>query len=132
MAAGAVGVCVAKPSEALALAQGGIRGILITSPFASQASLNMLPLIWALDPQLICVIDSPSMARTLAGVLRTIPYPTDGTEPKQLNVLLDVDGGHHRTGCDPNDALDLALFIQSQPGLRLRGVQCYIGHIQVI
>jgi D-serine deaminase-like pyridoxal phosphate-dependent protein len=158
MNVGAVGVCVAKPSEALALAKGGIRGILITSPFASQASLNLLPQIWALDPQLIVytsylrchshfiytfvliplccccyysAIDSPTMARTLSSVLRTIPYPSDGSEPKQLNVLLDIDGGHHRTGCKPEDALDLALFIQSSPGLRLRGVQCYIGHIQV-
>ena len=49
-----------------------------------------------------------------------------------LNVLMDVDGGHGRTGVTSSNANDLILHIASKPNLRLLGIQCYLGHIQHI
>jgi D-serine deaminase-like pyridoxal phosphate-dependent protein len=52
--------------------------------------------------------------------------------PVQLNVLVDIDGGQHRTGVKPSEAFALAKRVHSEFGaqLRIRGVQCYLGHIQ--
>src|SRR5208283_338552 len=50
-----------------------------------------------------------------------------------LNVLVDLDVGHHRTGAvDPDIAFELARLIAKTPNLRLRGVQGYGGHFQHI
>jgi alanine racemase len=48
-----------------------------------------------------------------------------GTEP--LPVHLKVDTGMHRVGCRPEDALDLALHIQSHPELRLAGTCTHLA-----
>lgn len=43
---------------------------------------------------------------------------------------MDVNGGLNRTGVDPEEAIELAKFIHSQPNLSLKGVQTYVGHLQ--
>jgi D-serine deaminase-like pyridoxal phosphate-dependent protein len=47
-----------------------------------------------------------------------------------LDVLVDVNVGQDRTGVLPRGVADLAACIASLPGLRLRGVQAYEGHLQ--
>jgi len=49
-----------------------------------------------------------------------------------VNVLVDVDPGQTRTGFKASEALDGAKYIASLSHLRLRGVQCYAGHLQHI
>lgn len=50
-----------------------------------------------------------------------------------LNVLVDLDIGHHRTGAvDPAAAFKLARMIAATPNLTLQGVQAYGGHFQHI
>jgi D-serine deaminase-like pyridoxal phosphate-dependent protein len=51
--AGAVGICCAKLSEALAMAQNGVTGTLVTSPLATAYSLSLLPKVLQLDKDLI-------------------------------------------------------------------------------
>ncbi len=46
-----------------------------------------------------------------------------------LDVLVDVDVGHRRTGVPPGaPALDLARAVAARRSLRLRGLQGYAGH----
>ena len=69
-----------------------------------------------------------------------------GHSKDPLRVLVDIDGGHHRTGCRPEDAVELAnsvhkvrvrslallsmsCIVQSNV-LKLCGVQSYIGNIR--
>lgn len=48
----------------------------------------------------------------------------------QVQVLLDIDTGMHRTGVDPNSdrAIELYKHIASSPGLRVGGFHLYDGH----
>jgi D-serine deaminase-like pyridoxal phosphate-dependent protein len=124
MEAGAVGICVAKVSEAEVLVRSGVKGTLITSPVVTEHKIGILMECLSLDPDLMVVVDNPANAQKLSD------------EAKQrglrLNVLVDLDPGMGRTGVSFKDGLALGQSIQSLPGLRLRGVQCYAGHVQHI
>jgi len=51
----------------------------------------------------------------------------------KLKVLVDVDGGQGRTGIHHEQALGLGKHIHEKcSNLQLKGVQCYIGHVQHI
>jgi D-serine deaminase-like pyridoxal phosphate-dependent protein len=118
IAAGAVGVCVAKLGEAEALAQGGIASIHITSPVVSPPAIERLVALQAIVPQLSVVVDHPANVAALAGAAFTRP----------LGVLVDVDPGIHRTGvASPQAAVDIARLISASPRLRYEGVQFYCG-----
>jgi D-serine deaminase-like pyridoxal phosphate-dependent protein len=124
MEAGAVGICVAKVSEADVLVRNGVKGTLITSPVVTDYKIATLLDCLSLDPDLMVVVDNPANAQKL------------GDEAKRrglrLNVLVDLDPGMGRTGVYFRDGLALGQSIHSLPGLRLRGVQCYAGHVQHI
>lgn len=48
----------------------------------------------------------------------------------QIGILVDLDVGMHRTGVPtPQDALELAQFVQDQAQVRLDGIFCYPGHV---
>ncbi|MCB2148919.1 MAG: DSD1 family PLP-dependent enzyme [Deltaproteobacteria bacterium] len=122
--AGAIGVCVAKVSEAEALVKAGIDNILITGPVATPGKVERLVNLVAAAPSLMVVIDHPGNIALLDGALRA--------RGMSMDVLLDVDVGLHRTGVRPSDALALAGQILSRPNLRLRGIQAYAGQVQHI
>ena len=122
--AGAIGVCVAKVSEAEALVEAGLDNILITGPVATSSKVERLVDLVAAAPTLMAVVDHPGNIALLNTVL--------GARRLSMNVLLDVDVGLHRTGARPSDALALANLIVSSPTLRLRGIQAYAGHVQHI
>jgi D-serine deaminase-like pyridoxal phosphate-dependent protein len=119
-----VGICVAKVSEAEVLVEKGFRKILITSPLAADAKIQRFLDCVARAPELMGVVDGPAIAHRLneAGEDRSQP----------INVLLDLDPGMGRTGIPFREALDLGIHIHRLPSLRLRGVQCYAGHVQHI
>jgi D-serine deaminase-like pyridoxal phosphate-dependent protein len=122
MDAGAVGICVAKVSEAEVLVRGGLKGTLITSPVVTDYKIDRLMDCLSLDPELMVVVDNLLNARKLSdeAVRRGL----------RLNVLVDLDPGMGRTGVPFEDGLALGQSIHSLPGLRLRGIQCYAGHVQ--
>jgi D-serine deaminase-like pyridoxal phosphate-dependent protein len=118
MAAGAVGVCVAKLGEAEALAQGGVSSIHITSPVVSAPAITRLVALHALMPSLTAVVDHPDNVAALAGAGFTSP----------VGLFIDVDPGFHRTGvASPEAAVVIARAIEASPGLRYAGVQFYCG-----
>jgi D-serine deaminase-like pyridoxal phosphate-dependent protein len=122
--AGAVGICVAKVSEAEVLVREGQRGTLITSPVVTDYKIARLMDCLSLDPELMVVVDNLSNAQKLE----------DEAERRglRLNVLVDLDPGMGRTGVPFEYGLALGQSIHSLRGLRLRGVQCYAGHVQHI
>lgn len=125
IAAGAVGLCCAKIGEAEVLIDGGIGGVLITSPVAAPAAIERLAVLAGRSPTLMAVVDHPAVVAVIARAL----VDRDAT----LDVLIDIDPGMHRTGVGcPGAAVALASIIAASPRLRYRGVQFYCGAQQHI
>lgn len=122
--AGAIGVCVAKVSEAEVLVGAGLENILITGPVVTAGKVERLARLLVKTPVLMIVIDHPESAALLDGMLRA--------RNLSMDVLLDIDVGLNRTGVQPAEAHALAEFILSCRNLRLVGIQAYAGHVQHI
>lgn len=118
--AGAIGICCARLGEAEALADAGIDNILITAPIVAPRTIGRLKALNRRMEGLVAVIDDVTMVDALAD------------EAKPLSLLVDIDGGMHRTGIAPSRAVALARLVHERPGLRLMGFQCYAGHVQHI
>ena len=124
MKAGAVGICVAKVSEAEALVNKGSRGVLITSPVVTDYKIERLMKCVSQDPELMVVVDNAENAGKLNGAATK--------HALKLSVLVDLDPGMGRTGIPFSNGVAMGRLINSFPSLRLRGVQCYAGHVQHI
>ena len=121
---GAVGICVAKVSEAFVMAQAGITGLLITSPVVTKPKIDVLIKVLKLAPDTMIVIDSLENALNLNKIL--------ADENITLNVLMDIDSGQMRTGVLFSNAVEVARSINKLSNLIFKGIQCYAGHIQHI
>jgi D-serine deaminase-like pyridoxal phosphate-dependent protein len=122
--AGCAGICVAKISEAEVLVKEGFRGVLVSSPVVSGQKIERLMDCLSLDPDLMAVVDNPANARDLNQAARK--------RDLNLSVLIDLDPGMGRTGVSFRAGLALGQKVHSLSSLRLRGVQCYAGHVQHI
>ena len=123
--AGAVGICVAKLSEAEALvAELGTElrvSVLVTSPLGTAASARRAAAL-ADHCDLAVVVDHVDGAAELG---------TAASGRATLTVLCDVDVGLGRTGvAGPEPALEIVEHIEGAPALRFGGVQGYAGHAQ--
>jgi D-serine deaminase-like pyridoxal phosphate-dependent protein len=125
VAAGALGLCCAKIGEAEVLADGGIEGLLITSPVAAPAAVVRLAALAKHAPGLMAVFDHPDVAAATARALAE----TGAT----LGAIIDIDPGIRRTGVtSAEQAVALARAIAELPQLKYRGVQFYCGSQQHI
>ncbi len=123
--AGAVGQCCAKIGEAEVLADGGIDGLLITSPVAAPKAVERLADLARRSPGLMATVDNDVVAIRIARALDAVDATVD--------VIIDVDPGIRRTGvASAEAAVALAETIAGLPQLRLRGVQFYCGAQQHI
>lgn len=119
IAAGAIGACCAKLGEAEVLADGGISGLLITSPVVSAPAIARLVALNARVEGLMCVVDNIDNVRALAAA-------NDGAKP--LALVIDIDPGIRRTGvASAEAAVALLAAIRAEPALSYVGVQCYCG-----
>lgn len=119
--AGAIGITVAKLSEAEVFVKTGFSDILIAFAIVGERNLaRFAELHWQAD--LLTTVDSPEGAAGLAEVgLRT---------GKPVRVLVEIDGGLHRGGRQPGeDAAQFALAVNALDGLRVEGVMNYAGTI---
>ena len=124
LAAGAVGVCCAKVSEAEVMAAGGVSPILVTTPIVGVLKIRRL-LGVARQAEVLTVVDHLHPARALSDAAVRAGL--------SLGVLIDVDVGQQRTGVAPGSpALALAEEIERLPGLRLVGLQGFDGQNQHI
>lgn len=118
--AGAVGLCCAKIGEAEVFADGGVAGLLITSPVAAPGAIARLAALAGRSRGLIAAVDDPAVVGRIQHALAQA-----GTT---LDVVIDIDPGIRRTGvASPDAAVALAEAIAVCDNVTLRGVQCYCG-----
>lgn len=123
LAAGAVGGCVAKVSEAEVMVQGGIQDLLITTEIVGGPKLERLVRLVRQSPNIKVVVDSLTGARALNQAMHDAQL--------SIEVLLDLNVGQNRCGVLPGEeALDLAHALRELGHLHLKGVQGYEGHLQ--
>ncbi len=120
VAAGAVGVCVQKASEAIALAEAGVGDIYVSNEVIDEAKLHDLAAL-AGRVKLSIAVDSALGVDRLAEALKAAGSTAD--------VYVEVDVGHGRCGVAPAAAVALAHQVVSH-GLRFAGLQAYHGRAQ--
>jgi D-serine deaminase-like pyridoxal phosphate-dependent protein len=109
-------------AEAEMLADCGTPDVLLAYPLVGPNCARMLQLVRTYpDCSFSVVVDHPHPARTLSEIMSQA-----GVE---LDVLLDVDVGQHRTGIAPGrQAVALYELMGRLPGLRPAGLHVYDGH----
>lgn len=116
LAAGARGLTVATLSEAEYFAEHGAGDLLLAHPPVGAAKLARLAALAGRLARLAVVVDSVEVAARL---------------PARVEVLWEVDSGHHRLGTPPGPAtvepvLKLLDVIEEQ---RFRGLLTFPGHV---
>ncbi|WP_066268822.1 DSD1 family PLP-dependent enzyme [Hydrogenophaga palleronii] len=128
MARGAVGVCVQKTDEALALAAAGVNDIYISNEVIAFPKLQRLAeAVRDLPTRFGIAVDSA------AGVLRLASALVDAqvSGEARIDVFVEIDVGQGRCGVPPGEpAVDLARLIAEHPVLRFAGLQAYHGGAQ--
>ena len=122
MALGAVGVCCQKVGEAEALVRGGVDDVLISNQIVGRGKIERLVALSREAKVMVCCdhrrnADALSEIATERGV--------------DLRILVEIDCGSGRCGVNPGaDAVELARYIESLPGLSFAGLQSYQGRAQ--
>ena len=123
IATGSVGVCTAKVSEAEVMFEHGVEQILLTTVNVSPRKIRRAMYLRKWCGGFVQAVDTAANARDLSDAAAEAGVVAD--------VTVDVDPGGHRTGVPPGaPALELARFVDTLPGLRLRGLLCYDGGSQ--
>ncbi|NCT98006.1 MAG: DSD1 family PLP-dependent enzyme [Comamonadaceae bacterium] len=128
MAHGAVGVCVQKTGEALALAAAGVTDITITNEVVDPTKLARLArAVRAGGTRFALAVDSALGIERLAHALAEAGVRAPGA----IDVLVEIDVGHGRCGAAPGEpAVALARAVASHAALRFAGLQAYHGAAQ--
>lgn len=125
IAAGAVGVCVQKTSEAEALADAGIADIYISNEVIDPRKLARVAAL-AKRVRMAIAVDSAGGVERLAAAIRDAGSTID--------VFVEIDVGQGRCGAPPAAAGALAHRVVShappEGGLRFAGLQAYHGGAQ--
>ena len=116
--AGAVGVTVAKTTEAEVMASGGVQDIFIAYPVVTEEKIERV-LRLNRNTRIIVGVDSFEGAKRLAEQAEK-----DG---QTVEVRLEIDTGLRRTGVPYDQALDLALEVASLNHLKLTGIYTFRG-----
>lgn len=118
--AGAIGVTVAKVSEAEVMAAAGIDDILIAHLIVGRSKALRLAALQR-QASVKVTVDHPDHLPTLSEAARETGV--------SLGVLVDVDLGMGRTGVGSAEAaVVLARRVAETPGLRFEGLMGYEGH----
>ena len=118
VAAGAVGVCCQKVSEAEVLVEGGIEDVLVTNEVVGAAKVARLAEL-AKRARLGVCVDDLSNLRAIA------------QSEAKLDVYIELEVGMRRCGVEPGEAaLALASEIHRYDHLRFAGLQAYHGRAQ--
>jgi D-serine deaminase-like pyridoxal phosphate-dependent protein len=121
MAAGAIGMTAATVWEASTLVRGGFDEILIANEVVAPGKAALVAQL-AGEARITVAVDDPDVAAVLSAAART-----EGTE---IGVLAEVDVGMHRGGVRSiEEGRALAQRLSYLPGVRLRGVMGYEGHV---
>ncbi len=122
IAAGAVGVCCQKVSEAESLVDGGVADVLVTNEIVGRRKLARLARL-AREAKVAVLADDAGNVADLDAAART--------EGVRLDVLIEVNVGADRCGIAPGEpALELARRIAACRSLRFAGLHAYHGSAQ--
>jgi D-serine deaminase-like pyridoxal phosphate-dependent protein len=118
LAAGAIGCCAARLSEAEVFAGSGIRGLLITTAVIGPHKIARAMRLADQAPDTIFVVDNRQNVRDINDAA--------GTRPEPVRLAVDLFFG--RTGIAPGQpAVELAQLIDSLPNVTFVGLQSYDG-----
>lgn len=124
MEKGAVGVCVAKVSEALCMAAAGVESMLLTSPIVTKAKAMVLDEVCERSKNLSVVVDSLAGLNALK---ENLSYE------RSIGLLVDFDVEMGRTGTrEIETILSILDGIESDERFFFQGLQHYAGHLMHI
>ncbi|ANS77012.1 amino acid processing protein [Paenibacillus yonginensis] len=119
--AGAIGITVAKLSEAEVFVRAGVRSVLVAYPLIGADKLARFARLHQ-EAEMTAVVDSPEGAAGLSQI--------GISSGKAVPMLIEIDGGLHRGGRQPGeDAVSFAKQLSGMPGLELKGIMGYFGTI---
>lgn len=118
LAAGAVGITVAKVGEAEVMAAAGIDDIFIAYPLVTPSKIARA-LDLARDRRILFAVDSIEGARMLASAAVEQGMRTE--------ARLEIDTGMHRTGVAETEAEETAAVIAKLEGIELNGIFTFRG-----
>lgn len=118
---GAVGLTVAKVSEAEVMLAAGAADMLVAYPVIGRAKLERLMGV-ARRTRVTVSLDSTFAARQLSDAARAAQV--------EVGVLAEVDVGLGRVGVAPGEIVPLAQCIARLPHLALDGIAFYPGHVK--
>ncbi|MCO4239639.1 D-TA family PLP-dependent enzyme [Pseudarthrobacter sp. MDT3-28] len=119
LAAGAVGLTVATLGEAEVFAEHGAKDIFIAYPlWIGPRQAERLQRL-AAKARIAVGVDSREAAETMAASL--------GDAVGEIEVVLEIDSGHHRSGIAPDAVVGVAQAA-ARGGLRVTGIFTFPGH----
>lgn len=120
LAAGAIGITVAKLGEAEVLADAGLGPILMANQVVGRVKIDRLMALLARGADVTVAIESEFNIRELAeGMKRS---------GQKAAAIIEIDGGMHRCGTtEPAETIALARAMQDA-GITYRGIMGYEGH----
>ena len=124
VAAGAVGLCCQKVSEAEAMVDGGIGDVLVSNEVVGAVKLDRLAAL-ARRARLGVCVDNADNVRDLEAAMQRAGA--------RIDVYIELEVGMRRCGVEPGaPALALARAIAASPSLRFAGMHAYHGRAQHI
>lgn len=121
LAHGAVGLTVAKVSEAEVMLASGVEDLLIAYPIFGAEKMRRLVEV-ARKTRVTVSVDSLEAARPIAEAAEAAGV--------SIGVLAEVDAGLHRVGVQPELFVGLLRDLAGLCGIELRGMAFYPGHIK--
>lgn len=124
IAAGAVGLCCQKVSEAEAMVDGGIADVLVSNEIVGARKLERLAALAKRARMGVCVDHADNVRDVEAAMKRA---------GAKIDVYLELEIGMRRCGVAPGaPAVALARAIVASPSLRFAGIHAYHGRAQHI
>lgn len=120
--AGAIGITCARIHHAEALVDHGIENILIANEIAGDSMIRRFVALSRVAPVILAVDES----RVVSDMARLA-----GNRAKDLNVVVDLDVGLHRSGVLPGASAVALTKRVLAAGLNFRGLMGYAGSIQL-
>lgn len=119
LAAGAEGITVATIGEAEVFAADGVKDIFIAYPLWVDAPRAERLRALAASCRIAVGVDSAESATAMGRQM--------GADAGRIEVLVEIDSGHHRSGVLPDEAADVARAAAGA-GLTVAGVFTFPGH----
>jgi 3-hydroxy-D-aspartate aldolase len=124
IAAGAVGVCCQKVSEAEAMVAGGVADVLVSNEIVGARKLERLAALAGRARIGVCVDDAGNVRDLQAAAQRA---------GVTIDTYLELEVGMRRCGVAPGaPAVELARAVVASPHLRFAGLHAYHGRAQHI